>query len=70
MKKYPDMTELFALKKARRREIAGLPIGEKMKIAQRLSEIGRRAPGRHVQPKNQRVRITRIASRGRKKQVA
>jgi len=51
MKKYPDMSELFALKEARRRELANLPIEEKMKIAQRLQEIGRHAPGRLVKPK-------------------
>ena len=45
MKKYPDMSKLFAMKEARRRRLASLPITEKMEIAQRLQEIGRQAPG-------------------------
>ena len=48
MKKYPDMTELFERKEARRRKLANLPIDEKMEIAQRLQDIGRHAPGRRA----------------------
>lgn len=59
MKKYPDMTALFAAKEARRRKLASLPITEKMEIAQRLQEIGRQAPGRFVKSKtgNGKLRI-------------
>jgi hypothetical protein len=46
MKKYPDMTELFALKEARRRKLANLPITEKMEIAERLQEIALQSPSR------------------------
>lgn len=45
MKKYPDMSRLFALKEERRRKLANLPIPEKMEIAQHLQDIGRDAPG-------------------------
>jgi hypothetical protein len=68
-KKYPDMTELFALKEARRRKLANLPIAEKMEIAQRLQEIGRRAPGRHAS-EGKRVKWSLIDSRPKKKRVA
>lgn len=48
MKKYPDMTKLFAAKEARRRKLANLPIEEKLEIAQLLQEIARQAPLRVV----------------------
>ncbi len=48
MKKYPDMTELFERKEARRRKLASLPIEDKMEIAERLREIGQQAPGRRT----------------------
>jgi hypothetical protein len=44
MKKYPDMTRLFAAKEARRRKLASLPIEKKMEIAQLLQDIARQAP--------------------------
>jgi len=69
MKKYPDMTELFARKEARQKVLANLPIEEKMQIAQRLQEIAKKAPGRHVQPA-QRVKITSTKRRVRQKWVA
>ncbi|MGH9906050.1 MAG: hypothetical protein ACRD8U_10785 [Pyrinomonadaceae bacterium] len=46
MKKYPDVSQLLALKEWRRRKLARLPITEKMEIAERLREIARHAPGR------------------------
>ncbi len=55
MKKYPDMTELFARKEARRKVLANLPIEQKMEIAQQLQEIAKKAPGRHVQPQAKRA---------------
>jgi len=70
MKKYPDMTELFARKEARRRKLASLPITEKMEIAQRLQEIGQRAPGRHVQSKNPRIKLTSVRSQPKKRRIA
>jgi hypothetical protein len=70
MRKYPDMTELFARKEARRRVLASLPIEAKMEIAQRLQEVAKRAPGRHVQTKTQRVKITSLRQQGRSKKVA
>jgi len=54
MKKYPDMTKLFALKEERRRKLANLPITKKMEIAQRLQKIGSDAPG-HTTPKSTRA---------------
>lgn len=69
MRKYPDMTELFARKEARRKVLATLSIEEKMQIAQRLQEIGKKAPGRHVQAA-QRVKITPTRRRARQKCVA
>lgn len=51
MKKYPDMTKLFAAKEERRRKLASLPIEEKMEIALRLQEIGRHTPCKVVQLK-------------------
>lgn len=41
LKAYPDMTELFASKEARRLEIERLPIIERLRIAKRLQQIGR-----------------------------
>jgi hypothetical protein len=55
MKKYPDMTRLFAAKEARRRKLASLPIEEKMEIAQRLQEIGRQTPCRIIRPGRKRL---------------
>lgn len=70
MKKYPDMTELFARKEARRRQLASLPIADKMEIAQRLQEIAQHAPGRHVGSKTQKVKIEVIRRQGKRKRVA
>ena len=64
------MTALFARKEKRRRMLASLPIEEKMEIAQRLQEIGRTAPGRHLMTKPQRVKITAMRQQVRKKRVA
>lgn len=69
MRKYPDMTELFARKEARRKILANLPIEDKMEIAQRLQEIAKKAPGRKIQPK-QRVQITSGRQATRRKRVA
>ncbi len=69
MKKYPDMTKLFAMKEERRRRLASLPITEKMEIAQRLQEIGRHAPG-HVKSKRRRARMSVAASQPKKQRVA
>jgi hypothetical protein len=69
MKKYPDMTKLFAQKEARRRKLANLPIAEKMEIAQRIQDIGRHAPGgRTVQGK--RSKWSLVSLRPKKKRVA
>jgi hypothetical protein len=46
MKKYPDNTEFFALKEARRQEINKLSDAERLKIAKRLSTFARQATGR------------------------
>jgi hypothetical protein len=70
MKKYPDMSKLFALKEARRRKLADLPIDEKMEIAQRLQEIGRQAPGRGVKPKERRAKWSLVAMRPKTKKKA
>lgn len=67
MKKYPDMTKLFALKEARRRKLANLPITEKMEIAQRLQEIGLQAPGRNMKPKSKRVKYSLVTLQPKKK---
>lgn len=69
MKKYPDMTRLFALKEERRRKLASLPITEKMAIAQRLQEIGRHAPGL-VRSKRRSAKLNVSASQPKKKRVA
>jgi len=69
MKKYPDMTELFALKEARRRKLASLPIAEKMEIAQRLKEIAEHAPGRRIS-EGKRVKWSLVDLRPKKKRVA
>lgn len=37
---YPDISELLALKEARRRRLALLPLEEKMEIAGRLRKLG------------------------------
>jgi hypothetical protein len=71
MKKYPDMTELFALKEARRRKLANLPIAEKMEIAQRLQEIARHAPGRHASPgKRAQWKLVGMRPKNKNKRVA
>jgi hypothetical protein len=70
MKKYPDMTELFARKAARRKVLANLPIEEKMEIAQRLQEIAKKAPGHHVQPQANRAKIPTVRPQSRRKCVA
>ena len=69
MKKYPDMTRLFALKEERRRKLANLPITEKMEIAQRLQEIGLDAPG-HRAPKGKRGNWKLVSLKPKKKRVA
>jgi hypothetical protein len=69
MKKYPDMTELFAMKEARRRKLAKLPIAEKMKIAQHLREIGQHAPGRHAS-QGKRTKWSLVTLRPKKKGAA
>ncbi len=68
-KKYPDMTELFALKEARRRKLANLPIAEKMEIAQRLQEIARHAPGRRTS-EGKRAKWSLVTMRPKKKRAA
>jgi hypothetical protein len=68
MKKYPDMTKLFALKEERRRKLAKLPIAEKMEIAQRLQEIGRHAPG-YVKTKRRNAKW-KVTSQSKKQRVA
>jgi hypothetical protein len=70
MKKYPDMTELFKRKEARRRKLAELPIPEKMEIAQRLQEIGRHAPGRQNASEGKRVKWSLVPLRPKKKRAA
>lgn len=67
MKKYPDMSKLFALKEERRHKLANLPITEKMEIAQLLQEIGRNAPGRNVKPKTKRVKYSLVTLQPKKK---
>jgi hypothetical protein len=67
MKKYPDMSKLFALKEERRRKLANLPITEKMEIAQRLQEIGRHAPGRDVKSKERRAKWSLVNLQPKKK---
>jgi hypothetical protein len=69
MKKYPDMTELFALKEARRRKLANLPIAEKLEIAQQLQEIGRQAPGRNVKLKARTTNCEVITSQPQKQRA-
>jgi hypothetical protein len=61
MKKYPDMSKLFALKEERRRKLANLPITEKMEIAQRLQEISRHAPGLKARVKEKRAKWSVVA---------
>ncbi|MDX6613414.1 MAG: hypothetical protein QOD75_2600 [Blastocatellia bacterium] len=43
MKKYPDVSELLALKEARRKSLAKLPLEAKMEISNRLRKIARDA---------------------------
>ena len=43
MKRYPDVSELFALSEARRKAIARLPIEEKVEIANRLRKLAKDA---------------------------
>jgi hypothetical protein len=43
MKKYPDVSELFALKEARRKAIAQLPVEQKVEISNRLRSIAQNA---------------------------
>jgi hypothetical protein len=69
MKEYPDMTELFALKEARRRKLANLPIAEKMEIAQQLQEIGRQAPGRNVKLKARAIKCEVITPQPKKQKA-
>ena len=70
MKKYPDMSKLFALKEERRRKLANLPITEKMEIAQLLQEIGRNAPGRNVKPRAKRPKYSAATLQPKKKTFA
>jgi hypothetical protein len=69
-KKYPDMTELFALKEARRRKLANLPVAEKMEIAQRLREIGNNAPGRSLKQEAKKAKWRLIPMQPKKRDVA
>jgi hypothetical protein len=69
MKKYPDMTKLFAQKEARRRKLANLPIAEKMEIAQRIQDIGRHAPGGRLS-KTKRTKWSLASLRAKQKRVA
>ena len=41
MKRYPDVSELLALKEARRKEVAKLPVEKKVEIANRLRKLAR-----------------------------
>ena len=41
MKKYPDVSELLALKEARRKAVAKLPIEKKVEIANRLRKLAK-----------------------------
>jgi hypothetical protein len=43
MKRYPDVSELLALKEARRKAVAKLPIEEKVEIANRLRKLAKDA---------------------------
>ncbi|HEV8430339.1 MAG TPA: Panacea domain-containing protein, partial [Pyrinomonadaceae bacterium] len=49
MKKYPDNTEIYALKKSRRREIESLPPIERLKMAKSLQEMTRIVSSKRVQ---------------------
>jgi hypothetical protein len=69
MKKYPDMTKLFAQKEARRRKLANLPIAEKMEIAQRIQAIGRDAPGGRAS-NAKRAKRSLASLRAKQKRVA
>lgn len=44
MKKYPDNSEIYELKKKRRKEIEQLPPIERIKISKRLQRIGQLVP--------------------------
>jgi len=44
MKKYPDNSEIYELKKKRRQEIEQLPPIERIKIAKRLQKMARLVP--------------------------
>jgi hypothetical protein len=46
MKKYPDNSEVYELKKKRRQEVEQLPPIERIKIAKRLQRMARLAPKR------------------------
>jgi hypothetical protein len=70
MKKYPDMTKLFAQKEARRRKLANLPIAEKMEIAQRIQDIGRHAPGGRSASHMKRTKWSLASLRAKQKRVA
>lgn len=69
MKKYPDMTELFRRKEARRRKLATLPIPEKMEIAGSLREIGKDAPGHRASGDKKAIKWTLVRLQ-KKKRVA
>jgi hypothetical protein len=43
MKRYPDVSVLLALKEARRKAVAKLPIEEKAEIANRLRSLAKNA---------------------------
>jgi hypothetical protein len=49
MKKYPDNSELYELKKARRLHIEKLPAIERIRIARQLQEAARLVPKRNTQ---------------------
>lgn len=46
MKKYPDNSKIYELKKKRRQEIEQLPPIERIRIAKRLQKLARAVPKR------------------------
>jgi hypothetical protein len=57
MKKYPDVSELFALKEARRRAIAQLPVEQKVEISNRLRSIAQNAQRTPINRPSERDRV-------------
>ncbi len=60
MKKYPDVSELFALKEARRQRLAGLPPSQKMEITNRLRKLSCQLP--KITPKRQGAKVRTAAA--------